>query len=202
VTIEVEKSERVRASSVGVAWLAAAVVSLALLALPLAAVAATTTTIAVRDFSFQPKTVTIRAGDTVTWANVDTATHTATSAGNWDTGGITPGSSRSITFATSGTYLYYCLLHSIMFGTIVVVAADATSSPAVVPAPATGHPTPSPASTSQSSSIVLAAAPDSTAPPIVLHPPSEAGPGPMIVAGAAVAIVALSAFAWLVARQV
>ena len=202
MTIEVEKSERVRASSVGVAWLAAAAVSLALLALPLAAVAATTTTIAVRDFSFQPKTVTIRAGDTVTWANVDTATHTATSAGNWDTGGITPGSSRSITFATPGTYLYYCLLHSIMFGTIVVVAADATASPAAVPPLAAGQATASPVSTSQSSSIVLAAAPDSTAPPIVLHPPTEAGPGPMIVAGAAVAIVALSAFAWLVARQV
>ena len=200
--IEIEKNEGVRARSVAASWLAAAVVSLALLALPLVAFAATTATITVKDFAFQPKTVTIRVGDTVTWANADTTTHTVTSNGNWDTGGFAPGTSRSITFGTAGTYPYFCNLHSIMFGTVVVLPSG-VPSPAATLAPATSASTATaPPSNALPTVAVLAAAPESTAPPIVLRPPSEAGPGPIIVAGAALVIVALSAFAWLVARQV
>lgn len=199
--IEIEKNEGVRARSVAASWLAAAVVSLALLALPLVAFAATTATITVKDFAFQPNTVTIRVGDTVTWANADTTTHTVTSNGNWDTGGFAPGTSRSITFGTAGTYPYFCNLHSIMFGTVVVLPSGAPSPAALAPATSASTAT-APPSNALPTVAVLAAAPQSTAPPIVLRPPSEAGPGPIIVAGAALVIVALSAFAWLVARQV
>jgi len=201
VGIEIEKNEGVRARSVAASWLAAAVVSLALLALPLVAFAATTATITVKDFAFQPNTVTIRVGDTVTWANADTTTHTVTSNGNWDTGGFAPGTSRSITFGTAGTYPYFCNLHSIMFGTVVVLPSGAPSPAALAPATSASTAT-APPSNALPTVAVLAAAPQSTAPPIVLRPPSEAGPGPIIVAGAALVIVALSAFAWLVARQV
>jgi cupredoxin-like protein len=157
----------------------------------------------VKDFAFQPKTVTVRVGDTVTWSNIDSATHTATSTGNWDTGNIPPGSSRSIALTTPGMYAYFCLLHSIMFGTIVVVAADATFAPTATPAPSVvvGEATPSP-STSQPRPIVAAAAADATPAAIVLRRPSEAGPGPILVAAAALAIVALSAFAWSVGRRI
>jgi plastocyanin len=184
-----------------IACRAAALIGLALLALPLVTYAATTATITVKDFAFQPKTVTIRVGDSVTWANVDTATHTVTSNGNWDTGGFAPGTSRSITFGTAGTYQYFCNLHSIMFGTVVVLASDApaptaTIAPAASASIATGPPSTAP------TAAALAALPSSTAAPVVLHPPSEAGPGPVIVAGAAIAIVALFALAWRVSRQV
>ncbi len=156
-----------------------------------------------KDFAFQPRTVTVRVGDTVTWSNIDTATHTATSTGHWDTGNIPPGSSRSIVLVTPGTYAYFCLLHSIMFGTIVVVAADATFAPTATPAPSVvaGEATASP-STSQPRPVVAAAAADATPAAIVLRRPSEAGPGPILVAAAALAIVALSAFAWSVGRRI
>jgi hypothetical protein len=49
---------------------------------------------------------------------------------------------------------------------------------------------------------VAAAAADATPAGIVLRRPSEAGPGPILVAAAAISIVALSAFAWLVAREI
>ena len=182
-----------------VAYRAAALIALALVGQSLVTYAASTTTVTVKDFAFQPKTVTIRVGDTVTWANVDTATHTVTSNGNWDTGGFAPGTSRSITFATAGTYAYFCNLHSIMFGTVVVLASD-EPSPTPTVAPTAIASTTRPPSTALPSAAALAAVP--TADPIPLRTPSQAGPGPVMVAGAALAIVALAAFAWLVARQI
>ena len=110
-------------------WMAAGLLSVTLLGLPLAA-QAVTATIEVKDFAFQPSAVTIAAGDTVTWHNGDTASHTATSTGAWDTGTFAPGASRSITFTTPGTYPYFCLIHSIMFGTIVVLPEGETSTSA------------------------------------------------------------------------
>ena len=178
---------------------AAGLLALALLALPLVTYAAATATVIVKDFAFQPKTVTIRVGDTVTWANVDTASHTVTSNGNWDTGSFAPGMSRSITFGTAGTYQYFCNLHSIMFGTVVVLAPEAPSPTPTLAPTASASTVTGPASTA--SPTAVAALPSSTAAPVVLRPPSEAGPGPVIVAGAAMAIVALFSFAWRVSRQ-
>ena len=169
-----------------VAYRAAALIALALVGQSLVTYAASTTTVTVKDFAFQPKTVTIRVGDTVTWANVDTATHTVTSNGNWDTGGFAPGTSRSN-------------LHSIMFGTVVVLASD-EPSPTPTVAPTAIASTTRPPSTALPSAAALAAVP--TADPIALRAPSQAGPGPVMVAGAALAIVALAVFAWLVARQI
>ena len=107
-------------------WIAASVLALAPLFVP-ADARATGATIEVKDFAFQPKSVTIRVGEAVTWVNRDTASHTATAIGSWDTGIFAPGASRSITFTTSGTYPYFCLLHSIMFATITV-ADDAAAA--------------------------------------------------------------------------
>jgi len=113
------------------AWCAAAVASVAILSLPLVAFGATTS-VSIKDFAFQPGTIAVHAGDTVTWTNLDGSTHTATSVGAWDTGNLASGSSRSITFTTPGTYLYYCIYHSIMFGAVFVVPAD-EALPATAP---------------------------------------------------------------------
>ncbi len=76
-------------------------------------------------FAFDPVTVTVRVGDSVTWRNaVGDPDHTATSdTGGWDSGDIKPGGSRTVTFATAGTFAYHCRYHPIMKGTVVVRAA-------------------------------------------------------------------------------
>lgn len=175
------------------------VFAMTLLALPLVAYAATGA-VSVKDFSFQPKTITIHVGDLVTWTNNDTAAHTVTSTGNWDTGSFGSGASRSIRFIAPGTYAYFCLIHSIMFGSVVVLAADAptptVAAPTIAPTPAAVA-----AATPSTSPTPAAVALSEPAPAVVLRPPSSSGPGPIIVAAAAMAIVALMTLAWLVARQ-
>jgi plastocyanin len=78
-------------------------------------------------FAFDPATARVEVGDSVTWRNAagDPA-HTATSdTGAWDSGDINPGGSRTITFATAGTFAYHCRYHPIMKGTVVVREAGA-----------------------------------------------------------------------------
>lgn len=82
-------------------------------------------TIDVVDFAFNPGSVTVEVGTTVTWVNNGAAPHTATSdSGAFDTGTLQPGQSGSVTFDTPGTYSYFCAIHPNMVGTIVVVAAE------------------------------------------------------------------------------
>lgn len=84
--------------------------------------------VTIAGFAFSPKTVTVNVGDTVTWTNNDTVTHTATSAGNFDTGSIGGGASKSVTFQTAGTFAYVCSIHASMSGTVVVRAASGGST--------------------------------------------------------------------------
>jgi plastocyanin len=180
-------------------WIASGLFSLGIVALPLAAHGATAT-VSVRDFSFQPQTITIRVGDTVTWVNGDTAAHTATSTGNWDTGTFGIGSSRTVAFTKAGTYPYFCVLHSIMFGTVVVLAPNAPT-PTAAPAPTLAPATVAPAATASATiAEAAAAAPPVTFGPVTVGAPSDAGPGPLIVAAAAMVVVALGAFAWTLTR--
>jgi len=72
--------------------------------------------------SFVPSTVTISAGQYVTWRNADAVPHTTTSdTGVWDSGQIQPGQSYGpLYFSTQGTYTYHCSIHLGMTGTVVV----------------------------------------------------------------------------------
>lgn len=75
----------------------------------------------ISNFSFQPKTITIKVGDTVTWKNNDSAAHTVTADnGSFDSGSIGRGGTYSRTFTQTGTYPYYCSLHPNMTGTVIV----------------------------------------------------------------------------------
>jgi len=85
---------------------------------------------------FIPSIVTISVGETVTWANTDTAAHTATSGsaadgadGIFDSSLMMAGGSWSHTFDTAGTYGYHCAVHPWMEGTIIV-GGSSTSTPA------------------------------------------------------------------------
>lgn len=85
------------------------------------AVLAADRSVDIADFAFSPGTVTITAGDRVTWTNQDGVEHTATGDG-WDTGLLGQGESGSIRFDTPGTYAYVCTPHPSMTGTVVVQA--------------------------------------------------------------------------------
>jgi plastocyanin len=75
--------------------------------------------VAIASFAFSPATITVTAGDTVTWINGDEVAHTATGSG-WDSGTIAAGASGSVTFATAATFAYECAIHPAMLGTVVV----------------------------------------------------------------------------------
>lgn len=98
------------------------------------AVLAADESVSIADFAFDPATVTIDAGDSVTWANNDSTPHTATAGGGaFDTGSIGAGGSASITFDTAGTFAYVCSIHPQMAGTVVVQGAAATPAPSAAP---------------------------------------------------------------------
>jgi LPXTG-motif cell wall-anchored protein len=93
------------------------------------ATAAASATVTIQDFAFSPKSITIDAGDTVTWRNTDDVAHSATAEdGTFDTGTFGKGSSRSETFDTAGTFQYICTPHPFMKGTIKVNAASGGGS--------------------------------------------------------------------------
>ena len=104
-------------------------------------------------WGFQPTTVNVRVGDTVTWVNTGVQPHTATDRnGQWDTGLVDPGSAGSITFDREGRFIYFCRPHPWMIAQVVVTgagpAAPEAPGPVVVPAPAAppaAPPAPAPA---------------------------------------------------------
>lgn len=85
--------------------------------------AATAPAVSIVNFAFNPATLTVRVGDTVTFVNKDDETHTATATGgDFDSGRLDQNASFSYTFTKPGTYSYYCRIHTSMKGTIVVQA--------------------------------------------------------------------------------
>lgn len=78
--------------------------------------------IAIQNFAFVPKTVTVPAGTRVVWTNRDEEPHTVTSAGNQFTSSkaLDSGDVYAATFTKPGTYAYYCSIHPMMVGTIIV----------------------------------------------------------------------------------
>ena len=71
---------------------------------------------------FSPEEITISVGDSVTWTNNDSMSHTATSVDDYfDSGNIASGNSWSFTFTQAGTFDYVCAYHSSMTGTITVI---------------------------------------------------------------------------------
>ncbi len=73
---------------------------------------------------FEPATITISVGDTVTWRNTDNVPHTSTSEDElWDSGALGAGEEFSFTFEEAGTYAYFCEFHPGMEGTVVVQEA-------------------------------------------------------------------------------
>jgi plastocyanin len=81
---------------------------------------ATTEVLMPKSYRFDPKTIEVDAGATVTWRNDDNFTHTVEVEGEEDME-VEPGESVSFRFSEPGTYDYVCTLHSHdMTGTVIV----------------------------------------------------------------------------------
>jgi plastocyanin len=97
----------------------------ALLAAPAAADPAPPT-IRIRDDAFTPGTLTVTAGQSVTFVNGDDDAHTVTAVdGSFDSKGLDTGNVWRHVFLKPGVYAYFCELHPFMKGTVVVKAVRA-----------------------------------------------------------------------------
>jgi len=72
------------------------------------------------DFAYHPRTLRIRRGTKVVFVNRDSAPHTATKRGSFDTGRIRRGGKAAVRFKRRGVYKYICTIHPFMHGKIVV----------------------------------------------------------------------------------
>ncbi len=81
----------------------------------------------IKDFAFQPATLKVTVGDTITVINEDDAKHTVTSGtrdnpdGTFDVQ-IDGGATETFTIDAAGTYPYICTIHPGMKGMIEVSA--------------------------------------------------------------------------------
>jgi plastocyanin len=78
-------------------------------------------TVAIKNFTFAPAAVTVRAGTTVTWKNTDEEPHTVSATGGpFHSGTLNTGATYRYTFTKPGQYRYLCTIHPFMHGTVVV----------------------------------------------------------------------------------
>jgi plastocyanin len=109
--------------------------------------------VAIKGRTFEPATITVSQGDTVTWTVTESINepHSVTSGTPEDSGKVfdsgTSGANNSFklrdtgqtfdyTFDQPGEYLYYCVIHPAeMTGKVVVLAPGASAPPAAEPPP-------------------------------------------------------------------
>lgn len=81
------------------------------------------TQVTIQNFAYQPAIIQVPAGTTVTWTNQDSVAHTVTFRnGMKDSGLFQQGQTFSYTFASPGTYDYYCAVHPYMVGRVIVTS--------------------------------------------------------------------------------
>ena len=98
-------------------------------ATPAASPVAGAAAVRIANLAFDPATITVPVGSTVTWSNDDVTPHTVTAVdGQFDSGIFDPGASFSFTFSEAGTFAYQCLLHPNMQGSVVVEAAGSAAA--------------------------------------------------------------------------
>jgi plastocyanin len=77
--------------------------------------------VVMKDFDFAPMALTVSAGTTVTWKNLDGEPHTIVSAdGAFRSKALDEDDSFSFKFDKPGVYKYLCSIHSKMVGTVTV----------------------------------------------------------------------------------
>jgi plastocyanin len=78
--------------------------------------------IEIKDFVFNPQTLTVKSGEKVTWINRDEEPHTVVSVEKQfkKSTALDTDQEFTITAGAPGTYTYFCSVHPKMTGTIVV----------------------------------------------------------------------------------
>jgi plastocyanin len=95
-------------------------------------------TVRMVDFAFQPLTLTVKAGDTVTWTNAGQARHNvAANDGSFHSPDVRAGQSYQRAFPTAGSYAYFCDFHPEMTGVIAVTGSGGEPPPPPPPPPPT-----------------------------------------------------------------
>ena len=90
---------------------------------PAQQLAAAPAQITIDNFAFEPETLTVAPGTSVTWVNRDEEPHTVVSADKavrYKSQALDTNDKFSFVFDKPGTYRYFCSVHTHMVGTIVV----------------------------------------------------------------------------------
>jgi plastocyanin len=87
-------------------------------------------TVSIHDLKFDPPSITVAKGTTVTWINNDEAAHTITTddlgaagvsqAGQFTSQPLNPGEKFTHTFDTTGEFKYHCTIHPFIKGAVTV----------------------------------------------------------------------------------
>jgi len=191
------------------AWRLALVLAVLALAAGLAVPAlAKNADVSIVGTSFQPATITVGVGDTVTWTTTQSIgqQHSVTSGkpGAPDQGKVFDsglglqenGQTFPFTFTTPGTYDYFCQVHPTqMTGQVIVTAAGGSA------APASAAPASAPAGSAPPASAPAASpggSPSATEPPVAPEAGEPVPPENKIIAAAVlgVGLVLLFAASW------
>jgi len=112
----ISRPHRASPSIVGVALLWAGAICM-----PAVAQTPDANQIVIQEFMFTPNPLTVKAGATVTWVNMDDEPHTVVSnTAMYRSGALDTKESFSFKFVQPGTYHFTCSMHPRMTGIIVV----------------------------------------------------------------------------------
>ncbi len=79
----------------------------------------------VKDFTYKPDPITVKAGTTVTWTFSDDVNHNVEASGSSEltkSPDLKSGATYTFTFTKAGTVEYRCSIHNSMTGTVIVTA--------------------------------------------------------------------------------
>lgn len=73
----------------------------------------------IKGMAFSPKNLTVKAGETIKFINMDSAPHTASAKdGSFGTGRLKKGESAMVKISTTGDINYFCKVHPSMKGSV------------------------------------------------------------------------------------
>ena len=80
-----------------------------------------TVTVEIKDMKYEPATLMVSVGTTVTWVNNDNMPHTVMDRNRvFRSAGLDTGDKFSYTFTTPGAFDYFCTIHPYMRAKVVV----------------------------------------------------------------------------------
>lgn len=77
--------------------------------------------VSIKGFVFEPASLNVKAGDTITFTNLDIVPHTATAKDrSWDTGNLAQNDAATITVEADMVADYFCIYHPNMVATLSI----------------------------------------------------------------------------------